>query len=491
MHPKRRVFVASIATETNTFSPLRTDMQDFHDGFYATPGTHPETPTLCSAVFPVARKMASECGWEVIEGTAAWAEPGGIINDQCWQFLRDNLLAELRDAMPIDIVLLGLHGAMIAQNCLDCEGELLEQIRALVGESAVIAATLDPHSHLSDRKTENADLLIAFKEFPHTDFVLAAEKLCTLAARAANREIKPHLSVFDCRMITVLPTSHEPMRGFVDRLCAHEENGSILSISVIHGFMAGDSPDLGTKILVISDDDPEAGLTLADRLGMELFSYRGMTAPNFLTATDAFARAARSNRHPVVIADVWDNPGGGVAGDSTILLRAAMDLQLADVAFATLWDPIAVRTCFSAGIGAHLDLRFGGKMSAGAGDPVDAHVTVRNLRRDVTQKFGPSLVSLGDSAWIEFDGIHIILNSVRSQIFDPNVFTSLGLVLTAMKILCIKSTNHFYSAFAPLAGEIIYAAVEGPYPNDPKTNEYKNLRRAVWPRVERPHENAQ
>ena len=70
----KRVFLGSIATETNTFSPLRTDLQDFKDSFYAPPGQHPVTPTLCSAIYPVARSRAAQFGWQLVEGTATWAE---------------------------------------------------------------------------------------------------------------------------------------------------------------------------------------------------------------------------------------------------------------------------------------------------------------------------------------------------------------------------------------------------------------------------------
>ena len=55
-----RVFVASLATETNTFSPIRIDREAFVDAFYAPPGQHPDTPTLCSAPF-VARAPACGC----------------------------------------------------------------------------------------------------------------------------------------------------------------------------------------------------------------------------------------------------------------------------------------------------------------------------------------------------------------------------------------------------------------------------------------------
>ena len=163
MQNPKRVFLGSIATETNTFSPLRTDILDFKESFYASPGQHPKTPTLCSAIYPAARARADELNWQIIEGTASWAEPGGIVNQQTWEFLRDQLVNELKAAMPVDIVLLGLHGAMVSQDCLDCEGELVSAVREIVGPSAIIGATFDPHSHLSELRTKNLNLITVFK----------------------------------------------------------------------------------------------------------------------------------------------------------------------------------------------------------------------------------------------------------------------------------------------------------------------------------------
>lgn len=482
----RRVFVGSIATETNTFSPLRTDILDFKEAFYAPPGQHPDTPTLCSAVFPVARHHAHEHSWTLIEGTACWAEPGGVINQHTWVFLKEQLLDELRSALPVDIVLLGLHGAMVAQDCLDCEGELLAAVREIVGPDVVVGATLDPHSHLSQRRVDNADILVAFKEFPHTDFVEAAHILVSLVQRTADQEISPHMSVFDCQMIEIFPTSREPMRSFVDRIIAQEGKNDVLSISVIHGFMAGDVPDLGTKTLVITDNAPDKGQTLAQDLGHELYGYRGNTRPEFLTAADAVQQAMAEPNGPIVMADVWDNPGGGVAGDSTLILKECIAQGVSDMAMATLWDPIAVRLCFSAGEGATFPLRFGGKVSQFSGDPIDATVTVRKLVRNATQSFGSSVVPLGDAACICIGGIELILNTARTQVYSPDVFSNMGINPLAKKILVVKSTNHFAAAFTPIAKRVLYIAVDGPYPNNPKTNDYRHLRRALWPRVTDP-----
>ncbi|MCP1200250.1 M81 family metallopeptidase [Notoacmeibacter sp. MSK16QG-6] len=483
----KRVFIGSIATETNTFSPLRTDLQDFKDSFYAPPGHHPATPTLCSAVYPVARARAAELNWQIVEGTASWAEPGGIVSQQTWEFLRDQLLAELRAAMPVDIVLLGLHGAMVAQRCLDCEGELIRMVREVVGSEALIGATFDPHSHLTADRTHHADIITVFKEFPHTDFVTVAEDLIELVHRASTGAIRPEISTFDCRMIEVLPTSREPMRSFVDEIKALEGTGSVLSISIIHGFMAGDVPELGSRVVVITDGDRTGGDALARELGMRLFAMRGTTRPEFLPPETALEKALAASAGPVVIADVWDNPGGGVPGDSTIILRQMMDRKIDNAALASIWDPIAVRTCFSAGIGSTLRLRFGAKMSDQGGAPIDANIIVRGAVRDAVQSFGQSIVPLGDAVWVEVAGIDVILTSVRSQVFSPDIFSNLGIDPSSKEVLVVKSTNHFHNAFAQIASEILYAEVNGPYPSDPATNAYRHLSRSIWPRVENPH----
>ena len=161
--------------------------------------------------------------------------------------LRDEILDQLQAALPVDAVILGLHGAMVAQGYDDCEGDLLERVRAIVGPDVVIAAELDPHSHLTPSAWRRRTSLAYFLEFPHTDFYERGEHVVELGLAAARGEIKPVISTFDCRMIAVLPTSREPMRSFVDRIKALHGKDGVLSVSVIHGFMAADVPEMGTQ----------------------------------------------------------------------------------------------------------------------------------------------------------------------------------------------------------------------------------------------------
>jgi microcystin degradation protein MlrC len=126
-------------------------------------------------------------------------------------------------------------------------------------------------------------------------------------------------------------------------------------------------------------------------------------------------------------------------------------------------------------------------MSEFAGEPLDADVTVKRTVRDAVQSFGQSVVPLGDAVWIELAGIDVILNSVRSQVFNPDIFSNFGIDPTQRKTLVVKSTNHFQDAFSRISNDILYAAVDGPYPSHPETNAYRNLVRDIWPRVENPH----
>ena len=482
-----RIFTAALATETNTFSPIAIDRRAFEASLYARPGEHPETPTLCTAPITVGRELAKQHGFELIEGTACWADPAGLLNRAAYESLRDEILDQLRAAGPVDAVVLGLHGAMVAQGYDDPEGDFLGRVRAIVGPGALVAAELDPHSHLTQRRLAAADVFTVFKEFPHTDFVDRARDLWDIVLRTLRGEVKPVMSVFDCRMIDVFATSRQPMRGFVDRIMALEKSEpGVLSISVIHGFMAADVPEMGTRLLVVTDGDKAKGDALAEKLGRELFSLRGTFMAPAAEVDEALDMALAEPKGPVVIADMWDNPGGGTSGDATVILAELMRRKASGVAVGTIWDPIAVQICFAAGEGAEIPLRFGAKSAPFTGNPIDARVEVVKLVRGAEMRFGDSFVPMGDCALIRYDGFEVILNTTRAQSFDPSLYSVMGVDPTARRILLIKSTNHFYASFSKIASRIIYCSAGRPYPNKPAETPYRKARRNIWPMVEDP-----
>ncbi len=141
-----RLFSATIATETNTFSPLPTSIEAYKEGVFLRPGEHPrDTPLMCTAPLWVARRRAKKDGFTLIEGSCFAASPSGTTNRADYEFMRDEILGQVKAALPLDGVLLGLHGAMVAYGYDDVEGDVVERVRALVGKDCVVGVELDPH----------------------------------------------------------------------------------------------------------------------------------------------------------------------------------------------------------------------------------------------------------------------------------------------------------------------------------------------------------
>ena len=477
-----RLFAATIATETNTFSPLPTSLEAYKDCVFLRPGEHPEeTPLMCTAPLWVARRRAKKEGFTLVEGSCFAASPAGTTNRADYEFMRDEILGQLRAAMPIDGVLLGLHGAMVAHGYDDVEGDIIERVREIVGPKAVIGVELDPHCHLTLKRVKLADIIVLYKEFPHTDVVERAEDVLNLVLRTLRGEIKPVMSMYDCRQIQSYPTTLPLMRAFVDRMIAMEGKDGILSVSIGHCFPYADVPELTGRILVIMDKDKAKGDALATSIGEEFVSMRGKTMPEYFGVDDGISVAMEFNAAPVVMADPADNAGGGAPTDNTTILRRLIERNAQEAIIGPIWDPIAVRLCFDAGLGAEFALRFGGKIGPTSGQPVDAKVKVVGLKRDCHQSFGPTQVPLGDCAAIKVGGVEIVLITNRTQALGLELFENVGIDPRTRKMVVVKSTNHFMAAFGPIAKKVIYIDSDGPLSRDYRKIPFTRINRPIWP----------
>lgn len=477
-----RVFSGGLATETNTFAPMPTGMASFKDRGYFAAGQHPDHMFFFAGPLWAARLRGKEHGWELAEGMVAGAQPSGTTTRATYEALRDELLQDLRNALPVDMVLLGLHGAMVAEGYDDCEGDLLARVRQIVGPKVVIGAELDPHNHLTAAMVENADVLVAFKEYPHTDVLERALELVDLCAAKVRGEIAPVAAVVDCNMIVTMHTSREPARGFVDRIQALEGKDGVLSISVAHGFAWGDVPDMGTKVLVYTDGDAAKARQLAARLADELISMREALTVRYPSIDDALDEALAFHGGPVVISDGADNPGGGAASDATFILQRLVERGIRDAAIGPFWDPVAARIAVEAGEGARLHLRIGGKVSPLSGQPLDLLCTVKAVRHEHMQTgLSNTPTAMGDCALVEHEGIAILLCSIRNQAMGTDLFTGIGCDLAAKKIIVVKSSQHFHASYSKVGKHVIYAGAPGAVTLDLRTLPYQKVRRPKWP----------
>jgi microcystin degradation protein MlrC len=477
-----RLFAAAFLTETNTFSPFLTGMQNFESSYLKRGGDHGADPTS-DALVPLRWKALSmERGWEFVESISAFAQPAGYTLRHVYEQLREEILTDLRAAMPVNMVLLNLHGAMAAHGYDDCEGDLTAHVREVVGPDVPIGVELDLHCHITDLLVKSANAVITYKEYPHTDMVERCEELFAIIADAAEGKTKPVNALADAGMIGVFHTSHAPVRAFVNRMIALEGKDGVLSVSLGHGFPGGDVPDLGTRVVVVTDGRPEEGQAVAEQLAAEFYAQRDTLQPTYLSIDDALDQALASSTRPVVLADVSDNAGGGAPNDSTFVLRRILERGISNAAIGCIWDPITVAVARENGEGVETTLRIGGKMGPMSGDPVDLQVRIGKIARNAMQRFGGGSSPLGDSVALHGpNGVDIVVNSLRTQTFSPHVFSNVGIDPLQKQILVVKSMQHFYAGFAPIAAKVLYVAAPGALVPDFKLLDYRKARRDIWP----------
>jgi microcystin degradation protein MlrC len=478
-----RVFTASLATETNTFSPLPAGVQAFHEGLFFPPGSHPPEPTFFAGPLWVARRRGKERDWTVIEGLVAAAHPAGVVTRAAYETLRDDILGQLRAAVPVDIVALGLHGAMVAEGYDDCEGDLLARVREIVGPGTAVGATLDPHGHMTDLMLRSADLLICWKEYPHTDVLERAEELLDLLERQAQERIHLVPACADCGMIAMIFTTQEPGASLVAHMKALEREPGVLSLSLNHGFAWGDVEGMGTKAIAYADGDPARAAAAARELADDVIRRRPELHVDRPDVDRALSLALASPTPPVVIADSADNAGGGAASDSTWFLRRMLERGITQSAVGAFWDPGAVSIAFNAGEGATVRVRLGGKVGPLSGDPLDVVARVlctRPSHRMSTLVEGES-IDCGDAVLLEVQGIEVVVISKRLQPMGTDLFTELGCDLASKRIIVVKSSQHFYAHFSKVAGQVIYAEAPGVVTQALDTLDYRNIRLPKWP----------
>lgn len=476
-----KVFCAALASETNTFSPIATTKKHFEEWFYHRAGEHPDDgPTLFTCPYWAAKTQAETLGWTVVQGLSAAAFPSGRIVRADYEALRDELLEDLKQALPVEVVLLGLHGAMAADGYDDCEGDILRKVREIVGPEVVIGCELDPHAHLTDEMVEASDALIAFKQYPHTDALDRAFELVDLVERIRRKEVSPVIAVADVAMIAQFFTTQSPASGLIEDMMAAERSPEILTASLIHGFASADVVDMRTKVLVISDGDAGSAERWAKHFCEAAWQMRSDADAPRLPVDQAVAEAMASPGL-TVLADGADNPGGGAPGDSTYILSKLIEAKASGVVVGPLWDPVAVEFAAARGIGSRLSLRIGGKASALSGHPIDLDVEVIGFKQSVTQSFGGANWPMGDMVGVRAEGLEVALCSLRNQGFSPQLFRDVGIEPTAASIIVIKSNHHFRAAFEGISDAIIYVCAPGVAVVNPKTVDYQRVRRPIWP----------
>jgi len=468
---KPRVAIAGIKHETNTFSTVKTKLEDYSPlygqeiiDFYD--GTRTEIGGFIDTL--------REARIEIIPTIAASATPAGPINRKDLEHMIETVLKGIREAGKVDGVLLALHGAMVAQGIPEAEGTILKAVRDLVGPSTPIIITLDLHALISQMMIDNCDAVFGYDTNPHIDMYKRGREAAETMAATLKGEIRP---VVAHKKVPMMPptinqrTTEGPMTKLLERAFQMEEDPRVINACLFPAFPYADVERVGSAAVVVTDDDPVLAQELADELGDLFWSLRDEFLKPLTPIPEAVRRAIEAPEGPVILADVADNPGGGAPGDGTEILRELIRQGAKNVGIATIKDPEAVRRAEEAGVRGTLTMEIGGKTDGFHGEPIRVTATVRTLTDGhfIRKAGGVGVrVNVGKTAVIDVDGIEIILTERSHAPNDPEIYRRNGIEPTDKKTLVLKSRGHFRAAYEPFSKELSWFT-------------YTNVPRPLWP----------
>jgi len=407
---------------------------------------------------------AAQGGLDVMPTLHARAEPAGAVHPAVFAQLQRRLL-DLLEAGRCQLVLLDMHGAGVVSPDDSLDLWLARAVRAAVGPSVLIAATLDLHGNVPVELADELDIVVGYQEYPHVDVAERAARAARIAAAGASGQLRPRTRVL--RLPMVLPPAPTDGTGpgaeLRDRVVAAEHRSGVLACTVFHGFPYADTPQAGATVVTVSDGDAGLADAVNNELAGWLWRERRRFLPDPLSPERAIGLAVAAPERPVVVGDAGDNPGGGGSGDGVHLLRALL-ASGRPACFATLHDPAAVAAAAAAGVGACVELTLGGWASPASGEPVRARATVHAVtdgRATQTSVHRGRIADFGRSARVSIGRLDLVISSKAVQVTDPAIFALHGIAPERYELVGVKSAIHFRSGFASIAGRLLTADSDG------------------------------
>lgn len=488
-----RIALGNIWQETNTFNPLPTTPADFAalgilrgeecieqlaetnemGGFIQSLRAWPVPVELCGLV-----------------RLGAW--PSGLATHETFVWLREELLASLKRAGPLDGILLALHGAMAADQVPDVEGGLLEAVREVVGPQLPVVVTLDLHANITPRMARHADALVLYHTAPHIDMVETGVRGARVLQRMLLEGARPVTALV--RLPLVVPAERANTQDpqsisfhLREALQAAEAQPEVLSAGLAPVQPWLDVPGLGTTVVVTTNARADLAASHAVRLANEVWQHRARYLPELVPVSEAVARAhALCEQGLVVLSDSADATTSGAPGDSTWVLEELLKYRWPRPALVTLVAPEVVAQATQAGVGGEWRGALGGRRDTRFARPLHLAARVERLFDACFALTGHHLgknlrFDMGRSAVLRAGDVMIVLTTRSGPHFAPELFHSAGLDPFAASVLVAKSPCGFRAAYAPRARQIILVQAPGCAPSDFWRYEYQHRQRPCWP----------
>jgi len=487
-----RLLLAMMKHETNTFSPVLTDLARFSraggprpDVGAAAVAAYRGTGTVTGAYIEIAEREGAQL--ELAIAADAW--PSGPVEDDAYEAMSSTILDAVKRG-GYDGILLDLHGAMVTRSHEDGEGTLLARIRA-IDPKTPIAVSYDMHANVYAEMVEHANVVAGYQTYPHIDMYGTGRRAGDALMRMIKGQVKPTTAWGNVPMLPHVMrqgTADEPNRSLQARCQAMEAEGAVCA-SLFVGFPHADISNAGLSVVITTDND----LALAERYRDELLNAAWAQREVFVYQLEpleqSVARAKGMTEGPVFLLDHYDNAASGGPMDTTRVLAEIIRQQLDNVAAFGIFDPQAVQQCVAAGIGATLTLAIGGKqrmpMCPEPSEPLQVSGRVKIIFDGKYRAKGPMAAGtqqdMGHAVVLDTGRVEIVLFSRHVEPFDVNTLLCVGIDPMQKRYVMLKSRIHWRAGMSHLAKAVVECAGVGVCTSDYGQHRFERLRRPIYP----------
>jgi len=485
-----KILIARMNHETNTFSPVATPLEAFgRDGPCYGDDAYRENAGMRTAMSAFIDAATHE-GAEIVTPISASANPSGRVAATAYGAICQAIVDA---AQGCDAVMLDLHGAMVAENSPDGEGDLLERVRDVLPH-APIAVSLDLHANVTQKMIDNANVITSFKTYPHVDMYESGEHAARLLLDLIHGKANPVIAWAQPPLLTHTlrsSTADGAMKRAVDAARAAERGDGVLAVSVLSGFSLADIAAPCISVVVVADGAREKAQDVADRIARQIWNERDEFVYHSAPLAQSIAEGAvlaRETDKPVLLLDHGDNCMSGGTCDTTDALEEALRQGLDNIVVGPLCDPEAVAKLFAAGEGATVTLGIGNKLASVASSgkpPLEVTGIVRALTDGEYIISGPTYTGqrayMGRAAVLETPVARILVTERTHEPWDLGVFESVGIDPRGARFLILKSRMYCRPVFVPISGGLVECDSRGVTSSDYGLFSFGNLKRPVYP----------
>lgn len=482
---KKRIAIAQIWQEQNSFSPIKTDFEDFVScGYY----TGEKILKKFEGINELGGfiKAADEFGVELVPLIRVMAWPKGNVRYKVYQKIKAEFLTLLKKFAPYDGILLSLHGSMVADKIFDVEGDILTSVNKQLLWETPIAVTLDLHANITKKMFDNSIFIRGYHTCPHVDLLETGYRTAKIFFNFMGSGIALNKWFIKIPMITPARghnTKYGPLMELFNLIRKIELKDDVISASLFPVQPWVDLPELGWSVVVYTTSNENKAKKYAEEIAEYAWKLRERFFVDEIKPESAIKEAKNMKKGLMVISDS-DSTGSGGTGDNTCILSELIKQKVNFPSLLTIVDKEVVHQALETGIGGDINCSIGGKLDKKFSKPVKIKGKVLNITDGkffIEGHLGKNYINMGTSVVLEVGTIKILVSERSAPVIEQNIYNHAGLNPRDFRVVVVKSPVGFRDAYESIADKIVLADCPGLSSSNLDLFTFKNIPHPLYP----------